>query len=57
MAKICTQQISINISKLVRDDADDTFLTDNQLLTLLETLPGVVEQLLDDNKLVVEATV
>jgi hypothetical protein len=56
MAKITTQAITINISKLVRDDDSNNFLTEAQLLALLETLPGVVEQILDDNKLVVEAT-
>lgn len=58
MAKIATTTISLNISKLVRNDEDESsLLSEEQLLTLLETLPGVVEQLLDDSKLVIEATI
>ncbi len=58
MAKIATTTISLNISKLVRNDEDESsLLSEEQLLTLLETLPNVVEQLLDDSKLVIEATI
>jgi len=54
MAKICSQTLHISVSKLARDEEDAAVLSDAQLLTLLETLPGVVEELLQDHKLVVE---
>jgi hypothetical protein len=57
MAKISSQLITITISKLTRDDDSSELLTDTQLLALLETLPGVVEEILADSKLVVEATI
>jgi len=58
MAQIASQTISISISKLVKDnEAPDSVLTSEQLLSLVETLPGVVEQLLEDNKLVIEVLI
>ncbi len=56
MPQIASQTISITISKLVKNTQDsDSVLDNEQLLNLLETLPGVVEQLLDDASLVIEA--
>jgi hypothetical protein len=55
MAKIVTQTIQIQIHKLVKHDASDhTVCTSEQLLMLMETLPGVTEQILDDASLIVE---
>lgn len=55
MAQIASQTISITISKLIKDDDSvDNVLTTEQLLSLFESLPGVVEQLLDDSKLLIE---
>lgn len=54
MAKIANQTLQLTVSKLVKDRDDDSVLSDTQLLTLLETLPGVVEELLQDSTLVVE---
>jgi hypothetical protein len=43
------------VSKLVRTGHDDTnVLTDQQLVNLFETLPTVIEQVLDDNTVLVE---
>lgn len=56
MAHILQQNITISISKLVRTSSNNhSVLTDEQLQTLLDTLPSVVEQVLDDPSLVVEA--
>jgi hypothetical protein len=58
MAQIASQTITISISKLVKDhEALDIVMTSEQLLALVETLPGVVEQLLEDNKLVIEVVI
>ena len=54
MAVIATQNIVISISKLVKNSESATALTDQQLVTLLETLPSLVEELVDDAKLIVE---
>jgi len=58
MAQIASQTITISISKLVKDhEALDIVMTSEQLLSLVETLPNVVEQLLEDNKLVIEVVI
>ena len=55
MATIAQQNISISIARLLKStDQDQSVLSDEQLMSLIENLPGVVEQLLDDDKLVVE---
>lgn len=55
MAHIISQELTIVISKLVKtSQADHNVITDEQLLTLADTLPGVVESLLEDDQLVVE---
>jgi hypothetical protein len=55
MAQIIEQKITIVVSKLVRTGHDDTnVLTDQQLVNLFETLPTVIEQVLDDNTVLVE---
>jgi antibiotic biosynthesis monooxygenase (ABM) superfamily enzyme len=57
MAQIISQEITIVISKLVKaSQVDHIVITDEQLLTLAETLPGVVESLLEDEHVVVEIT-
>ena len=58
MAQIACQNISISISKLIKDDEQlDSVLSSEQLLALFDSLPSVVEQLLDDSKLVIEVSI
>ena len=55
MARIVQQTISITVSKLVKNDQeDDSALTEDQLIAVIQSLPGVVEQLIDDSSAVVE---
>lgn len=58
MAQIACQTISISISKLIKDDEQlESVLSSEQLLALFESLPSVVEQLLEDSKLVIEVSI
>lgn len=58
MAQIACQTISISISKLIKDDEQlESVLSSEQLLALFENLPSVVEQLLEDSKLVIEVSI
>ena len=55
MAQIIEQRITIVVSKLVRSGSEDaSVLSDQQLVNLFETLPSVIEQVLDDNTVLVE---
>jgi hypothetical protein len=55
MAHIIQQTFLITISKLVKDDASyHAICSTEQMHMLLDTLPGVVEQILDDASVVVE---
>jgi len=55
MAQIIEQKITIVVSKLVRSGSEDaSVLNDHQLVSLFETLPSVIEQVLDDNTVLVE---
>lgn len=56
MALIATQNIVITISKLIKNSelSQEGVLTDQQLTTLLETLPSLIEELVEDGKLIVE---
>jgi hypothetical protein len=57
MAKIVQQTISITVSKLVKNDQEDeSALTEEQLIAVVQSLPSVVEQLIDDTSAVVEVT-
>lgn len=56
MAQVLEETITVTISRLVRNqDQSQQVLTDEQLVALLDTLPSVVEQVLDDSSLIVEA--
>jgi hypothetical protein len=56
MAHIQQQTITVTISKLVRNqDELSQIVNSDQLAALLDTLPSVVEQILDDSSVVVEA--
>ena len=56
MAHIQQQTITVTISKLVRNqDELSQIVNSDQLTALLDTLPSVVEQILDDSTVVVEA--
>lgn len=55
MAQIIEQKITIVVSRLVRSGSEDaSVLSDQQLVNLFETLPSVIEQVLDDNTVLVE---
>ena len=55
MAQIIEQKITIVVSRLIRNGSEgSTVLNDNQLINLFETLPSVIEQVLDDNTVLVE---
>lgn len=55
MAQIIEQKITIVVSKLVRSGHEaPAVLSDQQLVNLFETLPSVIEQVLDDNTVLVE---
>lgn len=57
MATIIQQTVTVQISKLVRDNqADEPVLSSDQMEAILLTLPGVVDQILDDSSTVVEIT-
>lgn len=58
MAQIISEQIVIQIHKLVKSEhAAQSVLDAHKLQMLLETLPGIVEQLLEDSQLLVEVNV
>jgi hypothetical protein len=54
MASVINQTFIITVSKLVKQGGDATVMSDEQMISLMETLPTVVEGLLEDDKLVVE---
>jgi hypothetical protein len=57
MAQLVEQQITITLSRLIRSrDSVDQVITPEQMESLIETLPSVVEQMLDDATVVVEAS-
>lgn len=55
MAKLIEQSIVINLSKVVKD-SDDTALVinDTQLVSLLESIPELIESMLSDPTVIVE---
>jgi hypothetical protein len=57
MAQLVEQKITITLSRLIRSrDHIDQVVNQEQMQSILETLPSVVEQMLDDATLVVEAS-
>lgn len=55
MANIVTQTISIQISKLVKaSETNAKAISDEQLMVLAENLPEVLEQLINDDRAIVE---
>ena len=54
MASVVNQTFIITVSKLVKQGGDASVMSDEQMISLMETLPTVVEGLLEDDKLVVE---
>lgn len=55
MAQIIQQTFMVVVSKLVKDDeVDQSVCSEEQTQMLLDTLPGVVEQILDNHSTVVE---
>lgn len=57
MATLATQQIVITVSRLVRDKEKGFALTPDQVEMLVDSLPTLVEELVQDPKLVIEASV
>jgi hypothetical protein len=58
MATVVEQTITLRFSRLVKtNDENSNALGDESLVSLLETLPGVLEQLVDDQKIVIEIEV
>lgn len=55
MPNIVTQTISIQISKLVKtNETNAKAISDEQLITIVENLPEVLEQLIGDDRAIVE---
>jgi hypothetical protein len=57
MAAIASQNLTITVSKLVKSGTESSVLTVEQIETLLDSLPSLIEQLIEDNSLVVEVDV
>lgn len=55
MAHVVQEQISIVISKLVKSGSADNILTPDQMELVLETVTKVIEEVLDDPSIIVEA--
>lgn len=56
MAQIVQQTFMIVVSRLVKDNSQEPACTEEQTQIMLETLPGVVEQILDSSSAVVEVS-
>lgn len=55
MAKVLEQVIAIKLSKIIKDSDDQTtVLTDDQLVTLLASIPELSESVIGDAGVVVE---
>jgi hypothetical protein len=55
MAKVIEQTVVIKFSRMVKNNNDaDTVLTNEVLATLLESIPELCEQIVDDSAVVVE---
>lgn len=56
MAQIVTQSFLITVSKLVKDQHSDIpVLSDEQVTNILETLPSILEEIIQDESAVIEA--
>jgi 2-hydroxy-3-keto-5-methylthiopentenyl-1-phosphate phosphatase len=57
MAQIVTQSFIITVSKLVKDThKDDQILNQDQVHTILEALPSILEEIIQDDSVVIEAS-
>ena len=57
MAQIVTQSFLITVSKLVKDQhADSQILSDDQINNILDTLPSILEEIIQDPSVVIEAS-
>jgi hypothetical protein len=55
MAKIIEQIIEIKLSKLIKDSNDENdLLTEDQCDSLIESIPELVESVLQDSGIIVE---
>lgn len=58
MAQIVTRSFMITVSKLVKDThMEDQILTEDQVNNILETLPSILEEIIQDSSVVIEASV
>lgn len=54
MAQIIQQTFVVTISKLVKDGTDQSLLTSEQTLNVLQTICTIIEELVADPALIVE---
>ena len=55
MAKVIEQVLTVKISKIVKDnDSKSQVLTDEQLVSIIETLPTVCDDIIADPAVIVE---
>jgi energy-coupling factor transporter ATP-binding protein EcfA2 len=55
MAQIVQEEIAITISKLAKNGSASSILTSDQMDLVLETVTKVIEEVLDDPGIIVEA--
>jgi len=54
MAKIIQKTFVVTISKLVKDNIDAQLLSTDQTQNILDTIPSIIQELVDDSSLIVE---
>jgi hypothetical protein len=55
MARVIEETITIKLSKIIRDsDKNTEMVTDEQMQLIIATVPSVIDEVLNDNKIIVE---
>jgi hypothetical protein len=54
MAQIIQKTFVVTISKLVKDNTDAPLLSEDQTQNILDTIPSIIQELVDDSSLIVE---
>ena len=54
MAQIIQKTFVVTISKLVKDNTYAPLLSEDQTQNILDTIPSIIEELVDDSSLIVE---
>jgi hypothetical protein len=54
MAQIIQKTFVVTISKLVKDNIDAQLLSTDQTQNILDTIPSIIQELVDDSSLIVE---